>query len=162
VAVVFGGGGVVSVAVVRGGGIAHLGLVELRHLDAHAAPRPHPALGDGGGVHAVALLRLKLRGARARRLCLGLARLLCLPRLLLIGRSRILALCLVCRVCLVLQLVALRLVALWRRRHTLPPPSCGALGHRHAACVGLRGARVWWPRGGRAASLGARLAKERF
>jgi hypothetical protein len=80
-------------AVVRGGGvlhIAHLELVELRHLDAHIAPRLHPAVGDGGGVHAVALLLLKLRGARARLPCLGLALLLCLPRLLLIGWSRLL------------------------------------------------------------------------
>ena len=90
-------------------------------------------------MHTVALLRLKLRGARARLLRGGLARLLCLPRLLLIGRSRLSALCLVC---LVLQLVALRLVALWRRRRTLPPLSWDALGHRRAARVGLRGARV--------------------
>ena len=41
-------------------------------------------------MHTVALLRLKLRGARARLLRGGLARLLCLPRLLLIGRSRLL------------------------------------------------------------------------
>ena len=101
-----------------GGGRGHLKLVELRNLDAHAAPRQHPALGDGGGVHAAALLLLKLRGALARLLRFGLARLLCLPRLLLTG-------------------------------------------HRYAARVGLRGARVWRPRGGRA-SLGARLAKERI
>ena len=65
---------------------SHLGLVELRHLDAHAVPRLHPAAGDGGGAHTVALLLLKLRGARARLLRFGLARLLRRSRLLLIGR----------------------------------------------------------------------------
>ena len=68
-------------------------------------------------MHAAALLLLKLRGARTRLLRLGLALLLCLPRLLLTG-------------------------------------------HRHAANVGLRGARVWRPRGGRASLGGARLARE--
>ena len=109
----------------RGGvHIAHLGLVELRHLDAHAAPRQHPALGDGGGVHTVALLRLKLCGTLARLLRLGLARLLCLPRLLLPCLPRLPS------TVLVLGLVALRLVVLWLIVLCL---RSGALGHRHAA-----------------------------
>ena len=41
-------------------------------------------------MHAAALLLLKLRGTLARLLRLGLALLLCLPRLLLVGRSRLL------------------------------------------------------------------------
>ena len=132
--------------------IAHLGLVELRHLDAHAAPRQHPALGDGGGVHTVALLRLKLCGTLARLLCLGLARLLCLPRLLLPCLPRLPS------TVLVLGLVALRLVVLWLIVLCL---RSGVLGHRHAARIGLPGARVWRHRGGHA-SLGARLAIERI
>ena len=68
---------------------SHLGLVVLRHLDARAVPRLQPAVGDGGGVHAAALLLLKLCGARARLLCLGLTRLL--P----VGRSRTLSTALV-------------------------------------------------------------------
>ena len=46
----------------------------------------HPALGDSGGVHAAALLLMKLRVALARLLRFGLARLLRRRRLLLIGR----------------------------------------------------------------------------
>jgi len=54
---------------------SHLGLVELRHLDVPVVPRLQPAVGDRGGVHAAALLLLKLCGARARLLCLDHVRL---------------------------------------------------------------------------------------
>ena len=64
--------------------IAHLGLVELSNHDDHAVPRLHPTVGDGRGAHTVTLLLLKLRGALARLLRLGLALLL---RLLLVIRS---------------------------------------------------------------------------
>ena len=70
-----------------GGGELHLGLVELCNLNPHTVPRLHPALGDGGGVHAIALLLLKLCRTLACLLRFGLAPLLCLLHLLLVSQS---------------------------------------------------------------------------
>ena len=104
--------------------ITHLGLIELRHLDDHAVPWLHPALGDGGGVHEAALLLLKLRSALACLLCLALTLLLCLPRLLLIGWSRLLCrrLSIVALVSTTITIRAIHLVAgVAARLKALPP-----------------------------------------
>ena len=77
-------------------------------------------------MHAVALLLLKLRGARARPLRLGLARLLCLP----VGRLLSTALVSTVLVSTVIRAIAVRLIALQLivlRLIALPLPSCGPL-----------------------------------
>jgi len=95
-------------------------------------------------VHALALLLLVLRGALARLLRLGLARLLSTAL-----------------VSTVLVSTDIRALLCLLQRCRLSGRDAASSNHRHAARIGLPGARVWRHRGGRA-SLGARLAIERI